>query len=195
MTAPRRRRSGRHPDAVRVVVRLTGPAFGDLETLARHDPQGLRWALKKMLLLERDPEAGEPLRGALIGWRKIVVGDRDRRIVWRVTHDEAGTVVVDVAEVWAVGARADALVYAEMRERVASLPDSPATVALADAVVRLGRAAAGLRPATEPATAEALPGWLVERLTRQAGLPAAAVEAMTLEDAVDAWATWTTGRH
>jgi mRNA interferase RelE/StbE len=191
--SPPRRRSGRHPDAVRVVVRLTRPAFGDLETLARQDPQALRWALKKMLVLERDPEAGEPLRGALIGWRKIVVGDRDRRIVWRVTHDDAGTVVVDVAEVWAVGTRADAEVYTEMRERVAALPGSPATTALADAVRRLGRLAAGIGPAAEPAEPEPLPGWLVERLTRQAGLPLAGVLAMSLEQAVDAWTAWSSG--
>lgn len=193
MTPPRGRRSGRHPDAARVVVRLTEPAFADLQRLQRQDPEALRWSLKKMLLRERDPEAGEPLRGALIGWRKITVGDRDRRVVWRVTHDEAGTVVVDVAEVWAVGARADAAVYAEMRERVASLPPSPATVALADAVERLGRAAAGIAPAQEPAAAEALPEWLVDRLTRQAGLPLADVLAMSLEEAVDAWTAWTSG--
>lgn len=34
------------------------------------DPQVVRWALKKCLLLEKNPEAGEQLRGALIGYRK-----------------------------------------------------------------------------------------------------------------------------
>jgi mRNA interferase RelE/StbE len=72
------------------VVRLTEPAFEDLQTLLRLDPQIVRWALKKMLLLERDPEAGQALHGVLIGWRKLVVGDRDRRVDWR-SRPAAGT--------------------------------------------------------------------------------------------------------
>lgn len=47
----------------------------------------------------------------MIGFRKLVAGDRDCRIVWRVTHDDSQRVVVDVAEVWAFGARSDAEVY------------------------------------------------------------------------------------
>ena len=56
---PKRRRTGRHPAATTVVVRLTEPAFDDLRALLRLDPQLVRQALKKMLLLERDPQAGE----------------------------------------------------------------------------------------------------------------------------------------
>ena len=157
----------------------------------RLDPQVLRMSLKKLLLLERDPEAGEPLHGAPIGWRKLVVGDRDWRVIWRVTHDEGGTVIVDVAEVWALGARSDSAVYAEMTERVQSLPPSPNTLALADVVQRLGRAAGtfALTPQPQP-TPTPLPPWLVQRLTQQAGLPSEQVEAMSLEQAVDAWTAW-----
>ena len=65
-------RSGRHPEARRVRVRFTDPAFEDLRVMARKgDPQVVRAALKKCLLLERDPEAGEPLKGGLIGYRKL----------------------------------------------------------------------------------------------------------------------------
>ena len=39
----------------RAYVRLTEAAFHDLRTLNRHDPQIVRWAFKKMLLLERTP--------------------------------------------------------------------------------------------------------------------------------------------
>ena len=60
-------------------VRLTEPALNDLQGLARAAPLALKWPLKKMLLLERDPNAGDPLLGGLIGWRKLVVGDRDWR--------------------------------------------------------------------------------------------------------------------
>lgn len=62
-------------------VRLTDAALEDLDRLAASVPQALRWALKKMLLLEESPDAGEPLLGNLIGWRKLTVGDRDWRIV------------------------------------------------------------------------------------------------------------------
>ena len=120
---PRRatRRSGRHPEAVRVEVRLTDPAINDLEALKKSNPNALRWALKKFLLLERDPEAGRPLHKELQGWRKLTVDDRDWRIVWRVTFDDAGSVIIDVAEVWAIGARSDDEVYKDAAEVRASL--------------------------------------------------------------------------
>ena len=186
---PKRRRSGRHPAARTVVVRLTEPAFEDLRALLRLDPQLVRQALKKMLLLERDPEAGEPLHGSLVNYRKLVLGDRDRRIIWRVTHDDSGTVVVDVAEVWAVGARGDDEVYDEMRSRVRMMTDSPATLALAAVVERLGRAAASIEATPEPQK-EPVPDWLAARLEQQAGLTSEQVQAMTPEEALDAWTAW-----
>jgi mRNA interferase RelE/StbE len=187
-------RSGRHPDAARVVVRLIEPAFADLRALLRLDPQIVRWAVKKMLLLERNPQAGAELHGTLIGWRKLTVSNRDWRIVWRVTSDESGTVIVDVAEVWAVGARADGEVYEEMRSRVATLPSEPKTMALAEVIERLGKVSkvtVGLSAAPEPSMAQPLPQWLVKRLTHQAGLAPDAVARMNLQEAVDAWTDWT----
>jgi mRNA interferase RelE/StbE len=189
------RRAGRHRQAERVVVRLTDPAFEDLRALLRLDPQIVRWALKKMLLLERDPEAGEILHGDLIGFHKLVVGDRDWRIVWRVTHDTT-TVVVDVAEVWAVGARNDAAVYTEMRTRVALLPrNEPTTVALSEVVERLGDIATGIQPAHEPAPEPELPDWLIQRLRHQVGLTPGQITSLTLEQAVDTWTQWSTKPH
>jgi len=171
-------------------VRLTDPAVEDLRRLLKHDPQIVRWALKKMLLLERDPEAGRELLGALIGWRKLTVADRDWRVVWRVTYDDAGAVIVDVAEVWAVGARSDKEVYREMEQRVAGLPDSPQTQALAEVVSRFGKVAAGIQAAHEPAPEPALPDWLRDRLTNQVGLMPDRVDELSLEEAVDLWSAW-----
>ncbi|MCW2132330.1 type II toxin-antitoxin system RelE family toxin [Arthrobacter sp. VKM Ac-2550] len=71
------------------VVRLTDDAIADLRRLQKKDPQIVRWAFKKMLLLERPAHAGEPLLGSLIGFRKLAVGDRDWRIVWRVNRAHA----------------------------------------------------------------------------------------------------------
>lgn len=185
-----KREGGRHPHAESVVVRLTEPAFDDLRTLVRVDPQIVRWALKKMLHLEKNPEAGEPLRGALIGWRKLIVGDRDWRVVWRVLHDEDGKVIVDVAEVWAVGARSDSAVYAEMTERAKNLPKNPSTLALAEVIERLGKTASGLNAQDERTIANPLPDWLVDRLVTQAGLSPESVSELTLEQAFDAWTDW-----
>jgi mRNA interferase RelE/StbE len=79
-------------------------------------------------------------------------------------------------------------VYLEMRSRVATLPNSPPTVALAEVVGRLDRMA-GTAP--EQAPFEVPPQWLVLRLTEQAGMSRAEVLAMSLEQAVDAWTAWT----
>lgn len=176
------------PDGARAYVRLTAPALSDLEALLKKDPQIVRWALKKMLLLERSPDAGEPLLGELIGWRKLTVGDRDWRVVWRVSTDTEGAVTVTIAEVWAVGARTDAEVYVEMTDRVAAAGQSPTTLALAEVIQILGRHAQrdDLQPAVEPAR-DVVPGWLRDRLIHTAGLDAEAVDTMTGAQAMERW--------
>ncbi|CAN5792857.1 hypothetical protein BH24ACT3_BH24ACT3_09800 [soil metagenome] len=175
----------------RAYVRLTGPVVEDLARLVRQDPQVARQALKKMILLERDPVAGEPLLGALIGFRKLTVGDRHWRIVWRVTTDETGQEVVEIAEVWAAGARSDGEIYAEMNARVDQLPDTPQIQALADVIHALGRAAGDVN-ATRQSVEEPLPKWLVDRLVHTAGMDRKQVEVMTPEEAMEAWESFIT---
>lgn len=194
MPPQRRKRSARlQPDVVPATtsrpaeVWLTDPAVEDLRRL---DGAALIWALKKMLLLERNPNAGEPLLGTLIGYRKLVFGDRDWRIVWRTTTDDRGGVIIEIAEVWAVGARADSEVYAEMTSRVAQMSAQPAKRALASVIEALGKSAKGVTarpPYAPPPTPEP---WLVDLLVRTVGLERATVEAMTLEEAMDAWADY-----
>lgn len=168
-------------------VWLTDPAVEDLRRL---DGAPLVWALKKMLLLERDPNAGEPVLGDLIGYRKLVVGKRDWRLIWRTVTDDRGALVVEIAEIWAVGARADGEVYAEMADRVAAMPDVPVRRPLSEVVQQLGKRARGLEPkpaAIVPAKPEP---WLVDRLVHTAGLDAESVGDMTSEEAVDAWTAY-----
>ena len=57
---------------------------------------------------------------------------------------------------------------------------------------RLGKVSAGLIAAAEPegTDQQPLPQWLRTRLIDQAGLPAETVDALTLEQAVDAWTAW-----
>jgi mRNA interferase RelE/StbE len=175
-------------------IRLTDPAVEDLQQLATRNPQALKWALKKMFLLEENPNAGEALLGGLIGWRKLTVGNRDWRIVWRPTTDPDTTPVIEIAEVWAVGARSDSEVYEEMAARLAAMPDTPRTVALAEVIQRFAKVRAGITPAGPPVK-EDLPSWLVDQLVHTAGVHREVIEGMTLKEAVDAWTAWTTSPH
>lgn len=172
------------PSIGRAEVWLTGPARDDLDRL---DGSPLVWALKKMLLLETDPLAGEPLLGSLVGYRKLVVGNRDWRIVWRTSTDERGARSIEIAEVWAVGARSDSDVYSEMTRRVEALGDSPVRRSLSAVIDELGTRAKGL--AAQPPSQVPVPPeqWLVDRLVHTVGLNRPAVLAMTSEQAVDAW--------
>ena len=84
-------------------VLLTSDAREDLRDL---DGSARKAVLKAIRKLETDPEQrGQPLgsrtSGDLTTFRKLVVGDRDYRVVYRIEAD--GTVVV----VWVVGRRAD----------------------------------------------------------------------------------------
>ena len=195
MSAPRKRpaaktkrasRAGKHPAASRVQVRFTDPAFEDLKAMARKgDPHVVRAALKKCLMLERNPEAGEPLMGGLIGSRKLVVGDRDWRIVWRATHDDSGAIVVDVAEIWAFGARTYAEFCVEILHRVKALGRDPHTVPLAESIDALGKLAYGLEAQPEPEGG--LPPWLVHVLTSVVAMPATEVRHLSEAEARSIW--------
>ncbi|WP_055525049.1 type II toxin-antitoxin system RelE/ParE family toxin [Streptomyces graminilatus] len=176
------------PDTPRHPVRFTDAAVADLAALHRRDPQIARAALRKVLLLESDPYAGRPLVGDLVGWRKLVVGDRHWRIVWRVVEEVDGTTSVEVSEVWAVGPRENAAVYDELRTRLSSLPDTATARNLRDLFDRFGLDTG--TPAPPPP--EPVPDWLVGRLTDKAGLPLERVLAMSLEEAIAAWEDWMT---
>jgi mRNA interferase RelE/StbE len=178
---------GRHPKAKSVEMRLTIPAFDDLKGLKKSSPEALRWALKKLIQIRRDPDAGRPLHAELQGWRKITVGDRDWRVIWRVYFDESGFAVVDIAEVWAIGARSDGEVYNEMKERVASLPQNPQTVALEEVLKFFEKKRDEQESVEEPLQQEALPDWLVSDLVELAGAGVDEVQRMSMEEALKAW--------
>ncbi len=141
--------------------------------------------LKKILVLETDPNAGLPLSDEMTGYRKLVVGNRDWRVVYRVAADGP----IEVCEIWAAGARSDEAVYAEAMTRVrAAIDKRPELMSFADVVARLGRLAgvelteAGLASREEP-----VPDWLAERLVNTAGVPPVEVAAMDARTAFDAW--------
>src|SRR5687767_5148986 len=94
-----------------VEVSFTESAIDDLRRIG---PEAVPKVLKKLLILLTDPKAGYPVGGELTGYRKLVVGRNTWRIVYRLIDDSA----IEVCEVWAVGARAGAEVYAEAAARV-----------------------------------------------------------------------------
>ncbi|RDI33591.1 type II toxin-antitoxin system RelE family toxin [Lentzea flaviverrucosa] len=161
-------------------VLFTDAAVDDLRRLG---PDVVPRVLKKIQILFDNPEAGHPLGGELTGFRKLVVGRNHWRIVYRITTDGS----VEVCEVWCVGVRSDAEVYAEASARVASMADEGSTLArLADVIGRLGRLAGDVVVEETPPR-EPVPDWLAQRLVRTAGIPPVQVAALSLEQAVDLW--------
>jgi mRNA interferase RelE/StbE len=185
-------RSGRHPHAQRTELRFTDGAIDDLMVLQKKSRQALAWAIKKFVLIERNPEAGAPLGGGLHGYRKLIVGDRDWRVIWRVTHEETGDVIIDIGEIWAVGARKDAEVYAEMSRRVAAAPRGANTKALEEVLALLKAALEKRRPtaaAVDPKVTPA-PPWLVDDLVALAGYTRDEALTLTESQALSAWASF-----
>lgn len=162
-------------------IAFTDAAIDDLRRLG---PDAVPKVLKKVLLLEENPEAGYPLGGELTGFRKLVVGRNTWRVVYRVTDGKD----VEICEVWAVGERADAQVYAEASLRVRAASDAtPVARQLAAVIERLGRPAGGVAHEPLPPR-EPVPRWLAERLVHTVGMAPEKVAALDLEQAVDLWA-------
>jgi mRNA interferase RelE/StbE len=110
-----------------VRVELIDEAVVDL---AGHAESGqLRPFFKKLLEIEQHGEKiGEPLGKNLVGWRKLTVGNRNWRIVFRVERD--------VATVCVIGDREDAACYEEAQRRAKQVKDPDAT-SLAESMMDL----------------------------------------------------------
>jgi mRNA interferase RelE/StbE len=168
---------------------FTDPAIDDLRRLG---PEVAVRVLKKILILMKDPRAGYPLGADRAGFRKLIVGKNTWRVVYRLTGDS-----VEICEIWAVGPRADAQVYAEATTRVhAAGTDRPELALLRDVVERLGILARNLglepdrSPVPDPPLSEPVPDWLAERLIHTVGLTREEVAAFDLQQAVDRWADY-----
>lgn len=93
-------------------VQLSDHARADLAALDRSVQARVA---KRLQLLSEEPRRGEPLGGALAGYWKFKVGNRDWRIVYEIVDD--GSVLV-----WAVGRRDGRAVYEEASRRVRAMP-------------------------------------------------------------------------
>jgi len=124
-------------------VSLLPEAADDIRAL---DGSARVLVLKALKKLETSPEVrGAPLgakpnaQSDLTGLRKLVVGNRDYRVVYQVKSD--GAIVV----IWVIGKRADDEVYQTAQARVASYTD-PARQAVLQAILD----AAGVRHVKQP---------------------------------------------
>ena len=108
-----------------------------VEDLHRYAATGnLPLFLKKLLRLEEvGKDAGVPLGRDLTGWRKIVVGDRNWRIIFTTDPQEA------VATVWLIGDRDDAECYETAQRRVRALAKAqPEAASLAAVMFQISQA-------------------------------------------------------
>src|SRR6185312_5679057 len=117
-----------------VRVELTDEAVEDLRRYAASG--NLPLFLAKLIRLEElGKDAGLPLGRGLVGWRKIVVGDRNWRIVFSLDAEET------TATVLVIGDRDDAQWYEEAMRRLASLgKDRPERASLAAVLFQIMQA-------------------------------------------------------
>lgn len=121
-------------------VQLTEGAKEDLRDL---DGSAQKLVIKAMAKLEENPgQRGQPLGGGLKTFRKLVVGDRDYRIVYRVEKD--GTVVV----IWVVAKRADDYCYELAMSRLQTHPNRELAGSIENLVEEVW-AATGHKPAKQ----------------------------------------------
>jgi mRNA interferase RelE/StbE len=105
-----------------------------VEDLARYADSGnLVVFLAKLVRLEEvSEEAGRPLGRELVNFRKIVVGDRDWRIVFTMNHEKS------IATVWVIGDRGDSACYDEALRRLRRAGQKrPEAASLAATMMRL----------------------------------------------------------
>lgn len=112
-----------------------------VEDLVRYAETGhLTLFLKKLIRLEEvGNDAGLPLGRGLTGWRKIVVGDRNWRIIFTTDPQET------VATVWVIGDRDDSVCYEDAQRRVRALgkahPEAASLAAVMFQLTQMQRAA------------------------------------------------------
>ncbi|MDP1851410.1 MAG: hypothetical protein Q8K48_03225 [Candidatus Planktophila sp.] len=175
-----------------VHVQFIEPAVEDLLRLSKKNKELLRQVLKKILLIERNPMAGHPLLGGFIGWRKLTVGDRHWRIIWRTHTDESGSVIIEIAEIWAIGARADSKIYKELRDRLDTLAPSQKVQSLREVIAYLGQ---GEMPGKEVSIHEPVPTWLALRLLKNLYISQAEIDLMDAEGAMSMWENYLINRE
>jgi mRNA interferase RelE/StbE len=113
----------------------------------------------------------------------LIAGRNTWRIVYRIDDDKT----VEICEIWAVGARADAEVYADAAARaIDAASQRPELRRLAEVIERLGRLTGNVVVPAVPVR-DPVPDWLARRLIDTVGMAPQDVAALSLEEAVDRW--------
>lgn len=106
-----------------------------IEDLHGLDAGAQRLVLGKLRKLFDNPEAGQPLGrrsgGNLTGFRKLVVGNREFRVIYRT--EATG----DICVIWVIANRADDACYELAIARLELLGNAPQAKQLADALQQL----------------------------------------------------------
>lgn len=153
-------------------LRLIDYAVEDFRRYATKNKALRQSIFKKLLYIETQPVlAGLPLTGPLNGMRKIVVGDRIWRIVWRVLTSRTPLV-------WGIGKRDHADIYREVERRIKLLGEDPHTVTIAEMLSSLQER---VKPVVER---EDIPREVLEALYHEMELSIQTIETLSAHEAI-----------
>lgn len=152
-------------------IRLIEYAADDFRKYASKN-KALRQAFfKKLLFIEAAPQlAGRPLTGPLSEMRKIKVGDRIWRIVWKALSKER-------SQVWGIGKRDHSDIYREVERRIKILGNHPETVSIAKMLSQLQQRLAPVLQRDD------IPQHILEALYSEMKLSIETIETLSAEEA------------
>jgi mRNA-degrading endonuclease RelE of RelBE toxin-antitoxin system len=130
--------------------------------------------LRKVAMLDEHPDAGLPLRGQLVGNRKVTFGRTSHRIIYTIDSRTGG------AFVWCVGARANDEVYRLALQRVSALTNLE-RVSASELTQRLGR----YFFQTLGSDDAVVPDWLASKILERTSISGLALAAMTATSALE----------
>ena len=166
-------------------IRFTAPAIEDLVRLKKRHHTVLTLVFKKLQYLSANPGAGLRLSGDLSEFKKVTVGNRAWRIVYKERLSADG-LILEIAEIWGIGARSESAIYEEVRQRIKEIPAGPLTVSLYDVLLMLQEPKFSLAtPATSPR--EPVPAALRSRLMTEMGLSDSSLIGMSATEALELW--------
>lgn len=155
----------------------------DLRLIGRQDIPAI---FKKLRILSTNVKAGYPLGGELTGFRKLIIGAKTYRVVYRVADKH-----VEICEIWAIGHRRNDSIYRRAVDRVRTAaitrPELLDVAKLMELVTDLD--GVDLIGASR-VEADPVPEWLYAKLIHIVGMPTHEVAAMTGAEAFERWNEW-----
>lgn len=166
-------------------MRLLPPAVDDLLSFHKKDRATFEKIVRRLLYIQRDSQVGFLLSGHFADFRKLKVTHPELRIVWKVLHDENGEEVIEIAQIWAIGARANGEIYKELKKRIALLEGNQEATELSRVLAIIATGKREAIPKLQPL--DPVPSYLEEALVNRMGLSAEAVRGLTGPIALELW--------